>query len=81
MERIGKSQLPFIIKEALEHGEWKQEDVNPANETYRRGPRIITIGVKPTAEGEHVYKMENEASEMVINSKDGPSALGRKIAN
>lgn len=81
MYRIGKSQLPFIVTEALEHGEWKQEDVNPANETYRRGPRIITIGVRPTAEGEYVFKMENESSGMVINSKGAPSDLGRRIAN
>lgn len=81
MDRIGKSQLPYIVKEALEHGEWKQEDINPANETYRRGPRIITIGVRPTVDGEYVFKMENESSGMTINSKDSPSSLGRRIAN
>lgn len=81
MDRIGKSQLPYIVKEALQHGEWKQEDINPANETYRRGPRIITIGVRPTVDGEYVFKMENESSGMTINSKDSPSSLGRRIAN
>ena len=79
MNKISKSQLSFLLREALEHGQWVAEDVNPANETYRRGPRVITIASRATASGEYAFTMRNEATEMSMTSKDSDKQLAQRL--
>lgn len=76
---MNKSQLPFLLKEALDLGGWKNEDINPANETYRRGKRVITIAIKPNGQGEYAFSMENEDSGVKVTRTDVINSLSSRL--
>lgn len=66
-----KTQLPYLIREALEAGEWKTEKIGPNTETYTRGEDTILIGnraLRGTNPPSYVYELNGKQSMTVINS-------------
>ena len=44
---MAKTQLPYLLQEALATGKWQLQDLGKNNETYTRGSAKIEIGIVP----------------------------------
>lgn len=56
-----KTQLPYLIQEALEIGGWNLIDLGKNNEKYQRGEATIEIGTKAlrgTDPVSYVFRLE-----------------------
>jgi hypothetical protein len=59
-EIMSKSQLPYLIQEALETGQWKHVESKESRETYERGEETIQIstkGLRSTDPASYVYEI------------------------
>jgi hypothetical protein len=68
---MSKTQLPYLIREALEAGEWKLNEIRPNTEKYTRGEDSILIGTRAlrgTNPPSYVYELNGKQSMTVINS-------------
>ncbi len=57
---MSKTQLPYLIQEALEIGEWNLVALNSNNEKYQRGNATIEIGTRPllgTTPASYVFRL------------------------
>lgn len=57
---MAKTQLPYLIQEALAVGEWKLESLGKNNEKYVRHDASIEIGTMPlngTTPPSYVFRM------------------------
>jgi hypothetical protein len=58
-----KTQLPYLIQEALEIGEWKQLGIEKGAEVYQRGSEVVRIGTRAlrgTSPESYVYEVVDE---------------------
>lgn len=61
-----KSQLPYLIQEALSAGEWKYVESKDNREIYTRGEETIQIstkGLKSTDPASYVYEVHDLEAE------------------
>jgi hypothetical protein len=59
---VSKSQLPYLLKEALETGGWELTDQTSTIETFIRGSETVKIGVKAlrsTNPASYVYEISD----------------------
>lgn len=57
---MSKTQLPYLIQEALQIGEWNLVALNSNNEKYQRGNATIEIGTRPllgTTPASYVFRL------------------------
>lgn len=61
-----KTQLPYLLQEALSTGNWDLVSINKNNEKYQRGEATIEIGTKAlngTVPASYVFRLQSgEAS-------------------
>lgn len=58
--QVSKTQLPYLIQEALQIGEWNLVALNSNNEKYQRGNATIEIGTRPllgTSPASYVFRL------------------------
>ena len=57
---MAKTQLPYLLQEALSTGNWELVELASNNEKYQRGDAIIEIGTKPlrgTTPASYVFRL------------------------
>lgn len=82
-KQVSKSQLPYLIREALETGSWRQVELKQNHEIYERGSEIVTIGTTPlrgTEPPSMVYNWEDRETGTRISSRDVINSLSAKLA-
>lgn len=60
---MSKSQLPYLIQEALDTGQWKHAESAGNRETYQRGEETIQIstkGLRSTDPASYVYEVADK---------------------
>jgi hypothetical protein len=61
-QHVSKTQLPYLIREALETGKWEATDKTSTIETFVRGSETVKIGVKAlrgTNPASYVYEISD----------------------
>ena len=61
-QHVSKTQLPYLIREALETGKWEAVESTPTIETYVRGSETVKIAVKAlrgTNPASYVYELSD----------------------
>jgi hypothetical protein len=89
-QNVSKSQLPYLIREALETGKWEATDKTSTIETYVRGSETVKIGVKAlrgTNPASYVYEVSDpeapyyRTTMTVINSLCAMLARSAKMSD
>lgn len=76
-----KTQLPYLLQEALQVGEWKLVQANKNNEKYERGTAIIEIGTKAlngTVPASYVFRLQS--GKAWINKSEKLPDLCKRLA-
>lgn len=61
-KQVTKTQLPYLLQEALQVGEWNVVSINKNNEKYERGQASIEIGTKAlngTVPASYVFRLQS----------------------
>lgn len=62
-ETMPKSQLPYLIQEAIDTGQWNYVESKDNRETYQRGDETIQIstkGLRSTDPASYVYEVADK---------------------
>ena len=78
---MSKTQLPYLIQEALEIGGWNAVSLNANNEKYQRGNATVEIGTRPllgTSPASYVFRLA--LGDHQINKSEKLPDLCRRLA-
>lgn len=78
---MAKTQLPYLLQEALSTGNWQLEALNKNNEKYVRGEASIEIGTTPLRGTDPVsYVFRMQVGDAYINKAEKLNDLCARLA-